>query len=71
MPRVIKDTIQVVVFFESKIIVLIAMLVELDHFDLNMTVRAKCPENEEAVAGQELIRIVKKISILMLTYGLR
>jgi hypothetical protein len=32
--------------------ILIVELVEIDHFDLNMTVRGKCPENEGDVAGQ-------------------
>jgi hypothetical protein len=41
VPWVINNTIQVVVLFVFKIIVLIVILVEIDHFDLNMTVRAK------------------------------
>jgi hypothetical protein len=44
-------------------------LVELDQFDLNMTVRAKCPEIEEDVAGQELIGMLKRVVTLMLTCG--
>jgi len=69
VPWAIKNTIQVVRSFESRIFILIVILVELDQFDLNMTVREKCPENEEVVAGQELIGMLKRMSILMLTCG--
>jgi hypothetical protein len=40
VPWVINNTIQVVVLFVFKILVLIVILFEIDHFDLNMTVRA-------------------------------
>lgn len=37
-------------------------LVEIDHFDLNMTVSAKCLENKEDVAGQGVIRILGDVN---------
>jgi len=60
-----------VVFFESRIVVLIVVLVGSDQFDLNMTVRTKCPENGEDEADQELIGMLKKMSLLMLICGHR
>jgi hypothetical protein len=41
VPWVIKITIQVVILFEFRMLSSLLYLVEIDHFDLNMTVRAK------------------------------
>ena len=71
VPWVINNANQVVGSSETRIFALLLYLVEFDHFDLYMTVRAKCLENEEDVAGQGLIRTPKGISILMVIRGLR
>ena len=65
MPWVINNAIRVVGSSETKIFALLLYLVEFDHFDSYMTVRVKCLENEEDVAGQGLIRTLKGNSILM------
>jgi hypothetical protein len=41
VPWVIKSTIQAVVLFEFRMLSSLLYLVEIDHFDLNMTVRAR------------------------------
>ena len=71
VPWVINNAIQVVGSSETKIFALLLYLVEFDHFDLYMTVRVKCLENEEDVAGQGLIRTPKGNSILMVICGQR
>jgi len=71
VPWVINNAIQVAESLEFSMFILVLYLVEFDHFNLNMTVRTKCSENEEDVAGQELIGMSKRMLRRMLTCGHR